>query len=61
MNSRLHLLCALLCMFALTACKDGGQAQQGPMAPPVAVHEVKVADVPWPAEFQAQATGSRAV
>ena len=31
------------------------------MAPPVAVYEVKVEDVPWPAEFQAQASGSRAV
>ena len=30
-------------------------------APPVAVHTVVVRDVPWPAEFQAQAIGSRAV
>ncbi len=31
------------------------------MIPPVAVHEVRASDVSWPAEFQAQATGSRAV
>ena len=31
------------------------------MALPVAVVKVEVKDVPWPAEFQAQASGSRAV
>ena len=56
-----YVACAFFSAFMLVACKGSEQAQQGPMAPPVAIHEVRVADVPWPAEFQAQATGSRAV
>ena len=50
--------CLLLC-----ACEKDKKAenQQKEILPPVAVFEVKAADVPWPAAFQAQATGSRAV
>ncbi|MBQ7739261.1 MAG: efflux RND transporter periplasmic adaptor subunit [Desulfovibrionaceae bacterium] len=48
--------------FLLVACQEKKDAQSRPnMAPPVAVHEVKAQDFPWPAEFQAQASGSRAV
>ncbi len=64
MRHRLSFLLALcvVCLL-LSACekdKKAGQ-QQKEMLPPVAVFEVKAADVPWPAAFQAQATGSRAV
>ena len=50
--------CLLLC-----ACEKDKKAEnpQKEMLPPVAVFEVKAADVPWPAAFQAQATGSRSV
>lgn len=57
----LATLLLLLC-FSLTACKDDGAAQKGQMpAPPVGVFQVEAKDVPWPAEFQAQAIGSRSV
>lgn len=48
-----------LCL-ALVACGDGKKTQQSAL-PPVAVFDVTVADVPWTAEYQAQASGSRAV
>lgn len=48
-----------LCL-ALAGCGEDKKAQQA-MLPPVAVFDVTVADVPWPAEYQAQASGSRAV
>ena len=57
----LPLLCSLLCSLLLVACKEEKKEQAQPMLPPVAVYEVKVQDVPWPAEYQAQASGSRAV
>lgn len=44
----------------LCGCKNDQKAGQTP-PPPVAVFEVKMADVPWNAEFQAQAAGSRSV
>ena len=50
----------LLFSLALAACDDAKKAGQMPLVP-VAVYEVKVADAPWPAEYQAQASGSRAV
>lgn len=53
------LVLGVMCI-ALAACEDK-QQQKGAMAPPVAVYEVKVEDTPWDAEFQAQASGSRAV
>lgn len=44
----------------LCACKE--EKAQGPaMLPPVAVYDVKKENVPWNAEYQAQASGSRAV
>lgn len=49
-----------LCL-ALVACGDDKKAQQPDMRPPVAVFDVTAADAPWPAEYQAQASGSRAV
>lgn len=49
-----------LCL-VLAACGDNKKAQQADMRPPVAVFDVTVADVPWPAQYQAQASGSRAV
>lgn len=45
----------------LCACEDKEKGQQGAMLPPVAVYQVEKADVPWDAEYQAQAAGSRAV
>lgn len=50
----------LLLSLALAACEDSQKAGQAPLMP-VAVYEVTVADAPWPAEYQAQASGSRAV
>ena len=47
-----------LCL-ALVACGDGKKNQQSAL-PPVAVFDVTVADVPWTAEYPAQASGSRA-
>ena len=61
MKTCLRVCILLLCSLTLAACEEGGKPQQGGMLPPVAIHEVRAADVPWPAEFQAQATGSRAV
>ena len=56
----LATLLLLLC-FSLAACKDEG-TQKGQMpAPPVGVFQVEAKDVPWPSEFQAQASGSRSV
>lgn len=55
------LACLMMCACLLNACEDSKQSQQGAMAPPVSVYQVKVADVPWDAEYQAQASGSRAV
>ena len=50
----------LLFSLALAACDDAKKAGQMPLVP-VAVYEVTVTDAPWPAEYQAQASGSRAV
>lgn len=62
MKYRIHLFCLLCSLCVLTACQEEKKANpMTAMAPPVAVYEVKVEDVPWPAEFQAQASGSRAV
>lgn len=47
------------CVF-LAAC-DEKKAQQQTPPPPVSVYDVKVTDTPWNAEYQAQASGSRAV
>lgn len=55
----LSSLVLLLCL-ALAACGDDKKAAQAPLVP-VAVFDVVAADTPWPAEFQAQASGSRAV
>lgn len=55
----LSSLVFLLCL-ALAACGDDKKGAQAPLVP-VAVFDVVVADTPWPAEFQAQASGSRAV
>lgn len=43
------------------ACEKESAQNQGGMAPPVAVYEVKKEDAPWDSEFQAQASGSRSV
>ena len=48
-----------LCL-VLAGCDEDKNARQS-MLPPVSVYDVTVADVPWPAEYQAQASGSRAV
>ena len=52
------LACALL---TLSGCTEKDDKKQAAMAPPVSVYEVKVEDYPWDAEYQAQASGSRAV
>lgn len=49
---------------SLTACfgfGDDAKKQQGAPALPVGIFTVKAQDTPWPAEFQAQASGSRSV
>lgn len=52
--------CALC--FTLSACEEKKDAAGGAaMAVPVAVFEVKKADAPWNADYQAQAAGSRSV
>lgn len=58
--SRLSAILALC--FALCACfGEDSKPKQQAMLPPVSVYDVKKADVPWNAEYQAQASGSRAV
>lgn len=59
---RFLVLCLALCLSSLlTACeKDDRQAQQTPPAL-VKIFDVVAEDTPWPAEYQAQASGSRAV
>ncbi|MBO4334949.1 MAG: efflux RND transporter periplasmic adaptor subunit [Desulfovibrio sp.] len=61
MYYRILFFCALIPLFFLSACQEEKKAPPKAMVPPVAVYEVKIADVPWPSEFQAQASGSRAV
>lgn len=58
-RSFVSLLMLGLCFF-LGACDKKAEKQQT-MAPPVSVYEVKVTNTPWNAEYQAQASGSRAV
>lgn len=53
------IACLSLCVF-LAACKEEARQQQA-MIPPVSVYEVKTENVPWNAEYQAQASGSRSV
>lgn len=56
------LVCTVACMcLMLCACREEAAQQQQAIAPPVSIYEVKRADVPWNAEYQAQASGSRAV
>ncbi|MDD4702055.1 MAG: efflux RND transporter periplasmic adaptor subunit, partial [Desulfovibrio sp.] len=57
----LYLPLILVFCLALVACSGDKNAKQGPMHLPVAVFDVEVKDHPWPAEYQAQASGSRAV
>ncbi|MCR5814772.1 MAG: efflux RND transporter periplasmic adaptor subunit [Desulfovibrio sp.] len=61
MNYRFLTFLSLLPLLLLSACQEEKKAKPMAMVPPVAVYEVKVEDVPWPSEFQAQASGSRAV
>lgn len=54
----------LVSCLSLTACfgfGDDAKKQQGVPALPVGIFTVKAQDTPWPAEFQAQASGSRSV
>ncbi|MBQ9453375.1 MAG: efflux RND transporter periplasmic adaptor subunit [Desulfovibrio sp.] len=51
---------ALGLCFSIVACKSEKKPTPN-MALPVSVIEVKAADTPWPAAFQAQASGSRSV
>ena len=50
---------SLCCLLA--ACKSDEKTAGADMRLPVSVVDVTVADAPWPAEYQAQAAGSRAV
>ena len=63
MTSRqmLFLPLALVLCLVLAACDSEKKTQQGPMHLPVTVFDVVARDEPWPAEYQAQASGSRAV
>ncbi len=60
MRQYLTLLCVLLVAFGLAGCEDKEQAG-GQMLPYVKVKDIKAQNVPWPAEYQATAAGSRAV
>lgn len=60
MRCRLFVMAAVASLM-LCACKEEAQKGAAMPAPPVSVYEVTVADVPWNAEYQAQASGSRAV
>lgn len=60
-RKKLMVACLVAISLMLGACDEKKSAQQGAMAPPVSVYEVKVQDYPWDAEYQAQASGSRAV
>ena len=60
MRQYLTLLCVLLVAFGLAGCEDKEQAG-GQMIPYVKVKDIKASNVPWPAEYQATAAGSRAV
>lgn len=55
-----YVLLVAMCVF-LAACEEKKNEAGPAMLPPVAVYEVEVADVPWNAEYQAQASGSRSV
>ena len=58
----LSALCLALCLGGLlTACDKKETAAQAVPPALVEIFTVKAADTPWPAEFQAQAAGSRAV
>ena len=48
-------------IFLLSGCEEKKQAQGAAMAPPVSVYDVKAEDVPWDAQYQAQASGSKSV
>lgn len=55
-------LCLALCLGSLlTACDKKEKAAQAMPPALVEIFTVKAEDTPWPAEFQAQAAGSRAV
>lgn len=56
-----YLPLILVFCLALVACSDDKNAKQGPVLLPVAVFDVEAKDHLWPAEYQAQASGSRAV
>lgn len=65
-GKRHPLFTALIFMscLSLTACfgfGDDAKKQQGTPPLPVGIFTVKAQDTPWPAEFQAQASGSRSV
>lgn len=58
---KLSLVLIICLCGALCSCDEKkAPVGEAPLMP-VAVYEVKVADAPWDAEFQAQASGSRAV
>lgn len=53
---------ALLVLVQLAACQgEEDQARQGGKGPLVSVFHVEAKDRPWPAQYQAQASGSRSV
>lgn len=52
---------ALTLCLALSACKNAEEGKRADVRMPVTVVDVTVADVSWPAQYQAQASGSRAV
>ena len=53
---------AIVAILSLSACtEEKQQAQRGGQGPLVSVFKVEAKDHPWPAQYQAQASGSRSV
>ena len=55
------LFAAALTLCLVSACKNAEEGKRADVRMPVTVVDVTVADVSWPAQYQAQASGSRAV
>ena len=61
MNRHFHAVLLCCALLLLAACEKKEQAAQQMPPMPVTIFDVKAQDTPWPAEYQAQTQGSRAV